>query len=113
MDINKIFKDGIHLFNQGEYNNAHICWEEIWKKGDKSQRIEIKGFIQLTGSILNELVGKDTSALYLSEKSFKNIQLSHDLSQLIDIKTLLHILNDRIHSLQNKQKPKKFKITLL
>ena len=37
------------------------------EKGNKEHRIEIKGFIQLTGSILNEIVGKGTSALYLSK----------------------------------------------
>ncbi len=114
MDINKTFIEGIHLFNQREINKAHICWEKIWKKGNEKHRIEIKGFIQLTGSILNEAVGKDTSALYLSKKSVKNIQFSKDFTQLIDTKTLLNTLNERTNSLQNnKYYSKEIKITLL
>ena len=114
MDTNNIFIEGIHFFNQGEINKAHICWERIWKKGNKEDRIEIKGFIQLTGSILNEIVGKDTSALYLSKKSIKNIQLSNDFTQLIDTKILLNTLQERTHSLKNNiHYSKEIKITLL
>ncbi len=38
MDTNKIFIEGIHFFNQGEINKAHICWEKIWKKGNKDRK---------------------------------------------------------------------------
>ena len=114
MNINNTFIEGIHLFNQGEINKAHICWEKIWKKGNKELRIEIKGFIQLTGSILNEIVGKGTSALYLSKKSIKNIQLSNHFTQLIDTKILLNTLNERTHYLQNnKHYSKGIRIILL
>ena len=38
MDIDKTFLKGVHLFNNADYNTAHICWEEILQKGNKHKK---------------------------------------------------------------------------
>jgi predicted metal-dependent hydrolase len=38
----RLFRDGIELFNQGRFFAAHEAWEEIWR----STRPEPKGFFQ-------------------------------------------------------------------
>ena len=53
MILKDIFYEGAHLFNACKYNDAHITWEGVWKNGSELERPEIKGFIQLTGAILN------------------------------------------------------------
>ena len=113
MDIDKTFLKGVHLFNNADYNNAHICWEEIRQKGNKSKKIEIKGFIQLTGSFINELLGKKSSALYLAKKSFESINKSKELKLKIKMKNLVELLEKRIVYLKNNKHTKKFIIILL
>ena len=48
-----LFNQGRKLYNEGNIYEAHIIWEKIWKHGDKESRKQIKGFIQLSGAIIN------------------------------------------------------------
>jgi predicted metal-dependent hydrolase len=42
MQTNSLFDDGIKLFNDGEYFEAHEVWEELWRATDQP----IRGFYQ-------------------------------------------------------------------
>jgi len=68
-----IFKFGIDYFNSSNFQLAHITWEGIWKHGTQEDRNKIKGFIQLTGAIINNTRGKNQAAKYLTEKAINNI----------------------------------------
>jgi hypothetical protein len=92
MIFQEIFTLGCGFFNQGKYNKAHIAWEDIWKNGNDIERAEIKGFIQLTGAILNTQSGKISSGQYLFEKSISNISSVSVISDWIRIKPLLDIM---------------------
>ena len=35
----KLFNEGKLLFNSGEFYDAHIVWEHIWKEGDAEEKI--------------------------------------------------------------------------
>ena len=89
MIFSKVFFEGAALFNKYKYNDAHIKWEQVWKNGTNLDRSEIKGFIQLTGAILNIKSAKISSGKYLFKKSVSNISSSLLIPELIEVETLL------------------------
>jgi predicted metal-dependent hydrolase len=89
MILKDIFYEGAHLFNACKYNDAHITWEGVWKNGSELERPEIKGFIQLTGAILNTKSGKISSGKYLFNKSLSNISASVLIPEWVEFKPLL------------------------
>ena len=93
------FKKGIILFNSNKFNKAHIVWETIWKDGNIEDRKKIKGYIQLTGAIINYLRGKKESSDYLFSKSIKNISANNfkkiiNQDKLINDIKLFYTTND-------------------
>jgi len=90
------FIEGKILFNKGEIYNAHIAWEKIWKNGDADVRKNIKGFIQLTGALLNNSYGKKRSADYLLKKSIKCLKDADRLPQDVDISLIINQIENFI-----------------
>ena len=84
-----LFDEGKHLFNKGDIHEAHIIWEKIWKYGDGNMRKNIKGFIQLSGSLVNKSYGKQRAAEYLMEKAKSNILESEMLSNKVSIRNIV------------------------
>ena len=102
MIIKDIFFTGATLFNEYKYHDAHIKWEEIWKNGSELERPEIKGFIQLTGAILNTKFAKIDSGKYLFRKSLSNISNSLLISEWIEMEPLLAGIVDSLEHLEKK-----------
>jgi len=71
--LNETFIKGINYFNSSEFQEAHISWEKIWKKGNAEDRKKVKGYIQLTAAIINNIRKKKKASNYLFEKSINNI----------------------------------------
>ncbi|GAB6166672.1 hypothetical protein JCM19992_26720 [Thermostilla marina] len=44
---NKLFEQGVALFNRGDYFEAHEVWEELWHDRTLPERRFIQGLIQL------------------------------------------------------------------
>jgi len=95
--LNDTFIKGINYFNSSKFQEAHIAWEKIWKKGNMKDRKNIKGFIQLSGAIINYIRGKKKSSDYLFTKSIGNIS-SNNFRRILDQDKLI----DDIKSFYNK-----------
>ena len=102
MILRNIFFEGATLFNEYKYNAAHVKWEQIWKNGSELERSEIKGFIQLTGAILNTKSTKISSGKYLFKKSLSNISSSLVIPEWIEIDSLLAAILDCTAHLEEK-----------
>ena len=102
MILKDLFNEGALFFNKDKYHNAHIKWEQVWKNGNKAERSEIKGFIQLTGAILNTKSTKISSGKYLFKKSFSNISSSLVIPEWIEIDLLLVSIQGCILHLKEK-----------
>ena len=102
MILKDLFNEGAIFFNQFKYHNAHIKWEQVWKNGSESERLEIKGFIQLTGAILNTKSRKISSGEYLFKKSYSNISSSLVITEWIEIDSLLASIRDCTSHLEEK-----------
>ena len=96
----EMFEKGRDLFNQGEIYQAHVTWEHIWKDGDEEVRGNIKGFIQLTGGLLNNSYGKKRAAEYLLIKAIKNIKHADNLSGKLDFDSIIEQINQYITKMQ-------------
>lgn len=46
----KLLDEGIDLFNEGHFWEAHEAWERIWLDSEEPQRTFIQGLIQLTAA---------------------------------------------------------------
>lgn len=44
------FKNGVILFNSGEFFKAHEVWEEIWLMAPPDEKLFLQGLIQLTAA---------------------------------------------------------------
>ncbi len=88
-ELIQIFKHGKKLFNEGLIHEAHIVWEMVWKEGDEALRKEIKGFIQLSGGVWNNKLGKGSSTAYLFKKSIFNLEQSVIFKKLVNIDSLV------------------------
>jgi len=95
--LNDFFILGIKDFNSTKFQRTHIVWEKIWKKGNMKDRKKIKGFIQLSGAIINHIRGKKESSDYLFTKSIGNIS-SNNFRRILDQDKLI----DDIKSFYNK-----------
>ena len=102
MILEDLFHEGATFFNQYKYHNAHIKWEQIWKNGSELERSEIKGFIQLTGAILNTKSTKISSGKYLFKKSLSNISSSLVIPEWIELDSLLASILDCTAHLEEK-----------
>ena len=102
MILKDLFHEGATLFNQYKYHDAHIKWEQIWKNGSELERPEIKGFLQLTGAILNTKFTKINSGKYLFKKSLSNISNSLLIPEWIEIEPLLGGIVDCLEHLEEK-----------
>ena len=72
------------------------------KNGSKLERPEIKGFIQLTGAILNIQSTKTSSGKYLFKKSLSNISDSLLIVQWIKVVPLLTSIKDSLVRIEEK-----------
>ncbi|MBC8311452.1 MAG: DUF309 domain-containing protein [Candidatus Marinimicrobia bacterium] len=102
MILKDTFYEGAQLFNKCKYNEAHIVWESVWKNGSELERPEIKGFIQLTGAILNTKSTKISSGKYLFKKSLSNISTSILVPDWIEMEPLLAGIVDCLEHLEEK-----------
>ena len=100
--MRNIFFEGATLFNEYKYNAAHVKWEQVWKNGSELERSEIKGFIQLTGAILNTKSTKISSRKYLFKNSLSNISSSLLIPEWIEINPLLASILDCSAHLEEK-----------
>lgn len=46
-DYSPAYLEGIRLFNQGDYFNAHEVWEDAWNDANRRESSFYKGLIQL------------------------------------------------------------------
>ena len=101
MNLKDVFFEGAELFNEYLYNDAHIKFEQVWKHGGELERSEIKGFIQLTGAILNTNSTKISSGKYLFKKSLSNISSTSHILEWINIELLSISISECLEQLED------------
>jgi uncharacterized protein len=68
-ESSEYFAEGIRLFNQGNYFEAHEVWEKIWKNVETEQKIFYQGMIQAAAALVHVQRGNYRGAVSLYSKS--------------------------------------------
>jgi len=84
---NHRFAQGIRLFNQGNFFEAHEVWEEIWKETEGEEKIFYQGLIQAAAALAHAQRGNCHGAVSVYLKSrpklerFPGVWMGIDLQQ--------------------------------
>jgi hypothetical protein len=52
-EIDRLFRDGVSLFNGGRYWHAHEAWETLWRAAPDDERDFYQGLIQIAAGLLH------------------------------------------------------------
>jgi len=82
-------KDGIQLFNQGEFFEAHEALEEIWRDEKSEIRDLYQGILEIAVAYLHITRGNYVGAVKVYGRSQKWLVKFPDICQGVNIKQLL------------------------
>lgn len=69
------FKEGVFLFNQGHFFEAHEAWEHLWLKDKKSETGKmLMGLIQYAACLLKQAEGQPKAALRLAQSALEKLE---------------------------------------
>ncbi len=68
-EIDERFVEGIRLFNQRKFFEAHEVWEQVWKKAEGEEKTLYQGLIQAAAALLHLQRGNSMGAVSLYLKS--------------------------------------------
>lgn len=95
------FADGIRLFNQGSFFEAHEVWEEIWKKAEGEEKIFFQGIIQAAAALIHVQRGNYQGAFSLYLKSGPKLDRFPSVWMGIDVEQFRGHLSQYFHMLQS------------
>jgi uncharacterized protein len=74
-EIVHALKEGLTLFNQGEFFEAHEIWEEAWRESQMDERHLLQGLIQVAAGFYKLQTGMPTGTVKLLEKSLVHLEI--------------------------------------
>ncbi|MBV8772176.1 MAG: DUF309 domain-containing protein [Deltaproteobacteria bacterium] len=97
---NPCFAEGIRLFNQGHFFEAHEVWEQIWKEAEGEERIFYQGIIQTAAALTHVQRGNYQGAVSVYLKSRPKLDRFPAVWMGIDLEQLRRQLSQYFHKLQ-------------
>src|SRR5688572_17690748 len=88
-DIARSLEQGIDLFNQREFFEAHEIWEETWGDAQMEDRHLLQGLIQVAPGFYKLQVGMPTGTVKLLEKSLVHLRAVPADFYGLDLTTLM------------------------
>jgi predicted metal-dependent hydrolase len=71
--IDAHFAEGVRLFNQGNFFEAHELWEHMWKKAEGEEKTFYQGLIQAAVALCHVQRGNYAGALSIYLKSWPKL----------------------------------------
>lgn len=59
MGDGELLKEGVRLFNRGEFFEAHETWEELWRRKKGAERELIQGLVQMAVALAHARSGNE------------------------------------------------------
>lgn len=81
-------REGLELFNQGEYYQAHEPLEEAWMKTDSPERDLYQGILQIGLAYFQITRGNYRGALKMFQRGYRNLSPLGDVLLGIDLARL-------------------------
>lgn len=82
-------EEGVRLFNEGFYFEAHDVLEEIWIDRTGREKIFYQGLIQVAVGLYKIAVGNQGGAVSLLTKGLDKLRLVRDLDSPLDLDRLI------------------------
>ena len=67
-------KQGIALFNAGDYFHAHEVWEDWWRATTRPEKQTIQGMIQVSVAMHHASTGNIAGAMSVMERALRNLE---------------------------------------
>jgi len=67
-------KQGIALFNDGDYFHAHEVWEDWWRATTRPEKQTIQGMIQVAVAMHHASTGNITGATSVMGRALRNLE---------------------------------------
>ncbi len=94
------FIEGLRLFNQGYYWEAHEVWEEVWRNEDDEAKTFAQAFVQVAAANNFVKSSKLTSAKYLFEKALQKFYEFQNVKCGIEVHALTHDIESALAGVQ-------------
>lgn len=82
------FRDGIILFNSGEFFKAHEVWEEIWLTAPPEEKPFLQGLIQLAAAFHHYSRGNRAGMQSLATAALEKLEKCPDIFSGLNVATL-------------------------
>jgi len=90
--------EGIKLFNEGAYFEAHDFFEDLWMEAVEDERDFYQGMVQVSVGSYHLICGNYTGALSQYRKGIEKLEKYKDSTKILDLKNFL----EEIQRLINK-----------
>lgn len=86
----RLFRNGIELFNQGQFFEAHEAWEEIWRSTTPEPKDLFQGLIQVAAAMHQFLdLGRDQGPIRTLAKARQRLEPYAPAALGLDLADLL------------------------
>lgn len=82
-------EEGVRLFNQRQYFEAHDILEEVWIRRTGKEKIFYQGLIQVAVGLYKIAVGNQGGAVSLLTKGLDKLRSVRDLDSPLDLERLI------------------------
>jgi len=84
-----LFREGIRLFNRGQFWEAHETFEDVWRGQEGDAKKLAQGFVQAAAALSYIEKRRYRSVLYLFDKSVEKLSATSQLLPRVNIPQLI------------------------
>jgi hypothetical protein len=99
----ELYREGVRLFNQAEFFEAHEVLEEVWRASPEPEKKFLQGLIQVAVGLHHYGTGNPVGARSLLERATKNLARYPDDFGGIQLTQLLNCLQEWLQALASSQ----------
>ncbi len=92
------FREGISLFNRGEFFEAHEALEDVWRAAPAGEKLFLQGLIQVAVALHHHSKGNLVGARSLLGRAAKNLSKYPDGFGGLQLESLRHSLAQWQHA---------------
>lgn len=103
----RAYLEGLRLFNEGSFWDAHEAWEDVWRLHEKgsSERLFYQGLIQLAAAFLHRERAKASPALRCYRSGVEKLEQVPDTFLGMDVAAVRGAARDCFEPLEGGADP--------
>jgi predicted metal-dependent hydrolase len=94
------YAQGIRLFNQQQFFDAHEVLEDVWRDAPAAQKKFLQGLIQLAVALHHHSRGNTVGAVSLLKRAARNLEEEPRESRGIQVAELLHCISQCVGAIE-------------